>query len=174
MLQWPDDLKPHFQFRDYSNADSEPLSVGRALELIKADGGDFSCNASDVLINDDLMFLPFRYVGCYGVLVERRTGKLWWLGSAVPPLDQVWAYYKGARSGETNDDRLCDLVIDKVYDLNGTITLFRRISNQSFVDELIPKLSNPPIILHNIDVLWNSHELRIAETKKLFSFRILT
>ena len=128
MLQWPDDLKRFFKFRNYSNDDAHPLSVERAQHLISAEiGKEYTCNSSDVLVNDELLYMPYQHVGCFGVLVERKSGKLWWLGSAVPPLDQVWGYYLGAKNGETNNDRLCDLVIENINDLNGTIELLREL-----------------------------------------------
>jgi hypothetical protein len=175
MLKWPDDLKRFFKFRNYSSEDALPLNVERAKQLISADiGKEYTCNPSDGLVNDELLYLPYQHVGCFGVLVERKSGSIWWLGSAVPPLDQVWGYYIGARNGQTHDDRLCDLIIEKVNDLDGTIALLRDILDRSYVEELIPKLNSPPITLTSIDVYWILRDLRVATSKKLFSFRVLS
>lgn len=162
-----------FGFRPYSKTDSTPLSVERAQELIaKPVGKDWSCDSADVLVNNELLCMPYGYVGCFGVLVERQSGRLLWMGSALPPVEHVWGYYKGARDGQTTNDRLCDISIEEINDLDRTVKLLSIVSGQSAVD-LRKSLGSLPFVIRQIDVYWHLREFRAAELAKIFSFKVL-
>jgi len=72
-------------------------------------------------VSDEWWFFRVRQIGCYGIVVDKRTGELVQLGSAHTLEDWLWAYEQGIRGD------LVDFTITEVFDIDATVEFLWKI-----------------------------------------------
>ena len=73
------------------------MTLAEAKALVEQDrGSPITFKVERVAVNDDLIYLPYTYIGCVGYLVERHSRRAAiFLGSGMLPHVHIWAYYRG-------------------------------------------------------------------------------
>ena len=115
-------------------------STGRANHH---QGHEATFERSDALLNDEIVYVPYGWIGCVGFIVTRSTWTPVLLGSGIPVHVHVWAHYRGFANGETGADRPNDLVITAIKDRNAAQRTLRRVGNVPELDELPFRFRSP-------------------------------
>jgi hypothetical protein len=140
--------------------------IERAAEAVAAhEGHPISFERHDALVNDDLIYVPYGWIGCCGFLVARSTWTATLLGSGIPKRVHVWAYYRGFADGPTSNDRPNDLVILAVRDPRAAQRALKRVGKVPAVDQL-------PFRFRNVDLYFSREALWRAEIKGDLEFHV--
>ena len=128
---------------------------------------------SDVLLNEDLICVPYDTIGCSGVLVHRRTREVICVCCAVVPFQAIWAYYHGISLADERPQRLQSLVIRAIYDVRGTMRALRYpLFRYPGLHPLAKRLRELPCVIDNLDLLWSIPDLMRAEENNYFEFEV--
>jgi hypothetical protein len=168
-------LEERHGFRAYSPAeDAKGMPLSRAQHLVETSVEQpIQFEIGRVLVNDDLIYVPYGWVGCLGFLVHRRTERVILLGSVLVPHQWVWAFYRGFSLGETAADRQDTLVIRAVHQPRETVKTFRWLMRREpKFKRLGRQLRTLPCIIRDVDLLFAVRELMVAEEKQYFDFEI--
>lgn len=120
---------------------------------------------ADVLVGEDLVYLPHRYIGSVGTLFVPSRSQLVTLGSYAPVDDFLWAYHRGVDLvGETRFERQNDLTIHEVRDLEAMILRLhgKRLTGLTRV-ELRRLLCRLPATFVGVDLYFRIRFLRDLE-----------
>ena len=138
----------------------------RAADVVsKREGREAVFEHADVLLNEDIVYVPYTWIGCVGFLVDRATWTPVLLGSGIPLRVHVWARYRGFADGDTSAERLNDLVVTAVNNRAATRQALARLRN-------LPDLDRLPFRLRNIDLYFSREALWKAELKGDFRFQV--
>jgi hypothetical protein len=168
-------LADKFGFRRYSAAEeSRGMGLAEAKLLVEQfEGRSITFDPKRVAINDDLIYVPYTYIGCVGYLVERRSKRVGLLGSGTLPHKQIWAYYRGFANGRTGTERLQTLVIRAIRDPEKTReVLWAFLRRDASTRALAKELDNPPCVAREVDLRFFINRFFEAEEKGYFDFEV--
>lgn len=149
-----------------ADAVADSAAVCRAADVVSASvGREARHDAREVLLNEDLVYIPYGWIGCVGFLVPRSTGSPILLGSGVPRHVHVWAYYRGFADGETSADRPNDLVVIEVREREATARALARVGE-------VPPDAALPHRFRGVDLYFSREALFRAELRGDFLFRV--
>lgn len=123
---------------------------------------DFS--DADVLVADDLLFLPCGFIGSVGALFVPSRSLLIPLGSYVGLDDFLWAYHRGVDlAGATKWDRSNTFTIRAVHDREATLDFLKAIFRRTRGWDVAKQLTNLPAVFENVDLYFSIPDLRSLE-----------
>jgi hypothetical protein len=141
----------------------------RELDLcvakLRAEYSDPAIEASifdDVQANDVLLYAHYPQIGSIGLFVERRTGRVWHLGSSNPLDACLWAYEVGFRFDETNT-----VVLTSIAEHDRTMRCLKGAFTGRAVHQMKSQLASPPVALElSWDQCWfwfrELHQIALA------------
>ena len=154
-------------------------AVMKAHQYAKASGATwFEQPPQGIVDRGDYWFLPVGFIGSAGVIVDKATGRLSVMGSALSRDDMFWGYENGF-SGETSTLR-----ITSVYDMTKAVEfLFYAVSGgpgstrdphprRAWLEE---KLSDLPQEFQHQSLWLRIPAFRqVREESRWFEFEVLT
>ena len=149
----------------YPKPDEHSL-VQRAVAAVAKDQGlEVTVDPTEALINDEIIYVPYGWIGCAGFRVVRSTWTPILLGSGMPLRVHVWAHYRGFADGPTSADRPNDLVVMSVKDLHAARSALLRIGE-------LPDPLELPFRFQSVDLYFSRPALWEAELKGDLRFRV--
>lgn len=145
---------------------ADQAAVQRAVDAVAAHlGRAVRFDPREVMLGDDLVYVPHGWIGCVGFLVPRSGGAPIQLGSGMPLRVHVWAYYRGFADGLTSADRPNDLVITAVRSVEAARRALERV-----VDH--PSFEVLPLRLRSVDLYFSREALWRAELRGDMRFEV--
>jgi len=180
-LLYRDYLTRMFGFRSYSEREKTlGMTLAEGKALVEQDrGSPITFRVERVAVNDDLIYLPYTYIGCVGYLVERHSRRVMLLGSGMLPHVHIWAYYrgfwdcKGSRARVARGRGENTLLIRAVHNLEKTrevLAMFVR--DNVTARELAKQLHHPPCLARGVALLPYIHAFMEAEEQGYFDFEV--
>jgi hypothetical protein len=162
-------------FRDRSDSAWIEIQSLEQVEIAvwRVISGTHEYDRNRILQNDDLLYLPIRWIGCVGVLVSKADGRVMVLGSGVQLSAHVWAYYRGFADGETSTERLNDLVIVRIADERKTEDVLRCFLTFHYIVHVVrPGFRQLPLRITDVDLYFAKGKFKEAEEQGWFDFRV--
>lgn len=159
----------------YVRPTSMPMALKQAKEIAEAYGrrhGAVWIPGEQVVERERYWFLPLGYVGSSGVIVDKITGHLTVLGSALAMDDQFWAYERGFLAGSVT------LRVNRVHERERTLQVLQRAVSGSFRwayerrDWLKKELETLPAEFREQDLGLVAPLFRNAEESGWFEFEV--
>ncbi|WP_413665349.1 hypothetical protein ACG1BZ_09220 [Microbulbifer sp. CNSA002] len=143
------------------------------LEDLDFDPTDNGYSKQNVLENENAFYFPIGWIGCSGHLVKKDTMEIISFGSYIGPEEHIWAYHQGISLANLGKDRKNDLIITEIFNKDETIKVLKKFFDNRYLNkEIVPKLSNLPITLTDLDLYFGIRDLLSAKYKNWFSFYI--
>ncbi len=180
-LLYRDYLTRMFGFRSYSESEeTQGMTLAEAKALVERNTDHcITFNLERVMLNDDLIYIPYTYMGCVGYLVERRSGRVMLLYSGMLPHVHIWAYYRGFWDCHGGMARVArgsgedTLLIRAVHNLEKTReSLFWFLRDNVTARDFAKQLHNPPCLVRQVAVRPYIKAFMEAEEKGYFDFEI--
>jgi hypothetical protein len=149
----------------YPKPDEHALIERAAAAVAETQGADVTVDPTEALLNDEIIYVPYGWIGCVGFLVVRSTWTPILLGSGIPLRVHVWAYYRGFADGETNVDRPNDLLVTMVKDPRAARRALVRVGH-------LPEPVELPFRFRSVDLYFSREALWEAELKGDLRFQV--
>ena len=121
---------------------------------------------NDVMVRDDVFYIPETWIGCCGFLGARATGELLPISSGIGLTRGVWAFEKGISFGGTKADRLDTLWIQRINDPRKTQETLAPLLDVGRALEPLP------LKMEGVDLVPFLDQLQEAENRRWFEFRV--
>lgn len=143
------------------------------LDRLEINGGYEGYERSGVLEGPSAFYFPIGWIGCSGHLVIKDSFEVVSFGSYIGDKEHIWAYHQNISMENLGKDRKNTFTIQKVQDVEKTTKVLKSFLDSRYVNnEIVPKLSELPITLQDVDLYFGIRDLLTAKYKDWFEFEI--